>query len=214
MTEELKNNNTTGNTGLILSVVAIIGLIIMYIIYFTNNEEPVTENIVQKMPVISSGSNSIVFVNSDVLLKEYDLVKKLTEKLDSERKKKDANFMAKQRAYEDDAAYFQQQVQKQSISEQSAQQIYEQLMMTQQELYELQDKYTAELAQKEYEMNVILLDSVRNYLARLNNTYNFDYIFSYNTAGNIFLAKDTFDITPQVLEGLNWEYKEKYMPEE
>ncbi|OQX80363.1 MAG: hypothetical protein B6D61_02035 [Bacteroidetes bacterium 4484_249] len=214
MTEEFNNNNKTGNTGLILSVVAIIGLIVLYIIHFTNVEEPAKEQRVQKMPALPSGSNSIVFVNSDVLLQEYDLVKKLTENLDNDRKKKDADFSAKQKAYEDDAAYFQQQVQKQSISEQSAQQIYEQLMMTQQELVQLQDKYSAELAQKEYEMNVILLDSVRNYLTRMNDIYNFDYILSYNTAGNIFLAKDTFDITPQVLEGLNSEYKKKYMPEE
>jgi Skp family chaperone for outer membrane proteins len=83
-------------------------------------------------------------------------------------------------------------------------------MMKQQELYELQEQYTAELAQKEFEMNLILLDSVRNYLTRLNHKYNFDYILSYSTAGNIMLAKDTFDITTSVLEGLNNEYNARY----
>ena len=79
---------------------------------------------------------------------------------------------------------------------------------------QLQEQYSAELAQKEYNMNLVLLDSVRNYVYRLNKRYNYDYILSYNMVGNIILAKDTFDITQPVLEGLNLEYNEKYAPAE
>lgn len=87
-------------------------------------------------------------------------------------------------------------------------------MMKQQELMTLQEQYAAELAQKEFEMNMILLDSVRNFVYRLNEKYNYDYILSYNTAGNIILAKDTFDITQPVLNGLNMEYEKRYNPTE
>jgi outer membrane protein len=137
------------------------------------------------------------------------LVNVLTDQLEEERKKKDTDFTVKQKAYENDAAYFQTQVANQSISEESAQQIYEKLMLQQQDLYKLQDQYTTELSKKEYEMNLILLDSVKNYLARLNKIYNYDYILSSNATGNILMAKDTFDITSQVLEGLNKEYTAK-----
>ena len=116
-----------------------------------------------------------------------------------ERQRKNDDFTSRQKAYEDDAAYFQSQVQKQTISEESAQQIYEKLMLQQQDLYGLQDQYAAELSRKEIEMNMVLLDSVKNYLARLNKIYNYDYILSSNNTGNILMAKDTFDITPQVL---------------
>lgn len=215
MSEELENKKGKKfQTSLVLNIVAIIGLIVIYILYFTNKDKPEDKQPAQYIPAVSSGSGSIVFVNSDLLLEEYSLVKKLTDQLDRDRKKKDTDFSARQKTYEEDAAYFQQQVEKQAISEQSAQQIYEQLMLKQQELYELQEKYTADLAQKEFEMNVILLDSIRNYLNRINKTYEFDYILSYNTAGNILLANDTFDITEQVLDGLNKEYLEKYPPKE
>jgi len=215
MTEENTNNPLkSGNLSLILSVIAIIGLVVIFILKFTEKEETDDSITSQNMPVMSTGSNSIVFVNSDLVLQEYDLVNKLTGQLESDRKKKDADFTARQKAYESDAAYFQQQVQQQSISEESAQQIYEQLMLEQQELYELQDQFTAVLAQKEYEMNLVLLDSIRNYLKRLNLKYNYDYILSYNATGNILLGKDTFEITQQVINGLNMEYLEKYPPEE
>lgn len=212
MSEE-KGLKKTSTISLVLSLIAIIGVIVIAFLNFKSKEVPEKDPTVQAMPVASSGSNSIVFVNSDVILQNYELVNKLTAQLDNDRKKKDADFSTRQKAYEDDAAYFQQQVQQQNISEASAQQIYEQLMLKQQELYQLQDQYASELAQKEFEMNVILLDSVRNFLTRLNTTYEYDYILSYNTAGNIFLAKDTFDITNQVLEGLNKEYQELYAPE-
>ena len=214
MTLENSNKKNPGTISLILSVIAIIGLVILFVMEFTDKDEPEEKQNIIALPVSASGSNSIVFINSDLILEKYLLVNKLAAQLERERQKKDVDFEARQKVYEQDAQYFQQQVQQQSISEQSAQQIYEQLMIKQQELYELQEQYTAELAQKEYAMNIILLDSVRNYLTRLNNIYNYDYILSYNTAGNIILAKDTFDITLPVLEGLNKEYDDSYVPTE
>lgn len=205
--ENIQNKSKSPDVGLILSIVALIGTIVLFILFFSAKDQPVVEKQIPDMPVASSGSNSIVFVNSDVLLQEYDLVKEMAADLERDSKRKDADFTQKQKAFETDAAYFQDQVQKQSISEQSAQVIYEQLMAKQQELYQLQDQYAAELQQKEFEMNAILLDSVRNYLDRINKVYNYDYILGYNTTGSIFLAKDTFDITSQILDGLNEEYR-------
>ncbi len=199
---------------LVLSVIAIIGLVFLFVMEFTDKDKPEEKPGLISLPVSASGSGSIVFINSDLILEKYLLVNKMATQLEKERKNKDADFSAKQRAYEQDAQYFQEQVQQQAISEQSAQQIYEQLMIKQQELYELQEQYTAELAQKEYTMNLVLLDSVRNYVTRLNTKYNYDYILSFNAAGNVILAKDTFDITLPVLEGLNMEYNELYAPAE
>ncbi|MCD4729411.1 MAG: OmpH family outer membrane protein [Bacteroidales bacterium] len=214
MTQENSNKKSPVIISLVLSMIAIIGLVILFVMEFTDEDKPEEKQSGIALPVSASGSNSIVFINSDLILEKYLLVNKLAAQLERERQKKDADFEAKQKVYEQDGQYFQQQVQQQSISEQSAQQIYEQLMIKQQELYELQEQYTAELAQKEYAMNIILLDSVRNYLTRLNNIYNYDYILSYNTAGNIILAKDTFDITLPVLEGLNMEYDDRHSPTE
>jgi len=198
---------------LIISVLLAIAVIFLFYYQFSSKEPVSSSNTAtdfRTQPASPSGSNSVVFVNSDKLLKEYALVNKLMKQLERESKIKDDDFKSKQKTFEEEAAYFQEQVQKQTISEQSAQQIYDQLMVRQQELYELQDQYTAELAQKEYEINIIIVDSVRNYLKRINDKYNYDYILSFNEAGNILLAKDTFDITNMVVRGLNAEYEQKY----
>lgn len=214
MIQENSNTKNPAIISLVLSIIAIVGLVVLFVMEFSDKDEPEENSSVMALPVSSAGTNSIVFINSDLILEKYELVNKMATQLENDRKKKDADFVAKQSAYEQDAQYFQQQVQQQSISEQSAQVIYDQLMAKQQELMVLQEQYTAELAQKEYNMNLVLLDSVRNYVSRLNKKYNYDYILSYNTAGNIILAKDTFDITLPVLEGLNMEYEKRYAPAE
>ena len=197
----------------IFSIVLAIGLAVLYFLHFNDQQETSVKNDVSNpqpvvMPAVKTGS--IAFVNSEVLLQNYDLVTKLSNQLDKQKQNKDADFTKRQSEYEQEAAYFQQQVQAQSISEQSAQEIYQQLMAKQEELYALQQKYSNELGQLEFEMNVTLLDSVRNYLERMNKKSKFDYILNLDATGNIFVAKDTFDITPQVIKGLNQEFQLKY----
>ncbi|MEZ5083872.1 MAG: OmpH family outer membrane protein [Bacteroidales bacterium] len=161
----------------------------------------------------STSSGSIAFVNTDKILDEYELVNRLSEQLDNERRKKDNDLTQRQKEYEEEASYFQESVQNQSLSEQSAQRIYEQLMMKQQELMDIQETYTAELAKQEYDINMLLLDSIRNYLQRININNRFDYVLNYNYSGSVLLAKDTFDITIPVISGLNEEYNDKYLSE-
>ncbi len=197
----------------IINIVILVAVLVLYYLYFTEEKEvkETQQNLQAYLPDRTEGnSNAIAFVNTDVLLEKYLLVKKLADQLESERKAKDSDFSKRQKEYEDEAAYFQESVQKQSLSEESARQIYEQLMAKQQDLYSLQDQYSSELAQKEYEMNMTLLDSVKNFLGRMNRIYQFDYVLNYNAGGSILLAKDTFDITPVVLKGLNDEYREIY----
>lgn len=203
----------------VINVVLAIAVAVLYFLQFSGNDDSgkTTKGSQGERPVMEmqdGTGTSIAFVNSDLLLEKYDLVEKLAKQLESESRKKDADLASRQEELESEAAYFQESVQKQSLNEESAQRIYEQLMAKQQDLYQLQQQYGAELSQKEFEMNVTLLDSVRNFLDRMNIDNKYDYILNYNASGSILQARDAFDITEAVLEGLNREYKEKYGPAE
>lgn len=211
--EEVNGTQKSKKNLPIFSIILAVGLAVLYFLHFSpigENEAEINEQAVKPVIVPTAKSGAIAFVNSEVLLQNYNLVTKLSGQLDKQRQLKDSDFTARQSEYEQEAAYFQQQVESGSISEQSAQEIYQQLMVKQQDLYELQQMYSGELGQLEFEMNVILLDSVRNYLVRMNSSAQFDYILNLDATGNIFVAKDTFDITPQVIEGLNQEFEFKY----
>lgn len=152
---------------------------------------------------------AIAYVNNDSILESYDLVKKMKSELEQKGKRLEAEVAAKQRTFEKDAAYLQEQVQKKTISEQSAQEIYGQLMQSQQNINALREKYMADMQKSEADMNIALLDSVMNFLKRYNAKFKFDYILGYNKVGSILYANDTLDITNNVIEELNAEYHRK-----
>lgn len=192
---------------LALNLLMLAGLIVLYVLHFSSSKDARLSSAIGKA---SSGAISVAFVNNDSILNNYELVKKMRADLQLKGDKLTAEVEAKQKAFEKDAAYFQDQVQKKAISDQSAQEIYGQLQQNQQKIYELRDRYAAELQQSEVEMNVALLDSVMNFLHRYNDKYKFDYILGFTKGGNILFANDTLDITNSVLKQLNDEYSKKH----
>lgn len=189
----------------ITNIVLLAGLIVLYFIVLKPNDN-LPGIAMQKA---SGSSVTIAYVNSDSVLANYTLVKSMREELEKNTKRLETELKNKQASFEKDAAYFQEQVNRKSISEASAQEIYGKLMAEQQKLYELRDQYSTQISQKEFDMNQLLLDSLDNFLKRYNKKMNFDYIFSYNKGGSILTANDSLDITKEVINLLNSEYKEK-----
>jgi outer membrane protein len=192
-----------------LNLVMLAGLIILYILHFKGaggNSDSATGAVAKA----NKGTISVAFVNNDSILSNYELVKKMRADLEAKGKRLEGEVASRQKAFEKDAAYFQEQVAKKAISDKSAQEIYAQLQQNQQGIYQLRDRYAAELQQSEMDMNVALIDSVMNFLKRYNDKYKFDYILGFTKGGNILYANDTLDVTKDVIRELNTAYKEKH----
>jgi outer membrane protein len=201
-----KNQILTFNN--ILSIVILIGLIVLYVLFFTtkNSEEPKASVALQK-----SGNKalSIVFVNIDSLNEKYEFVKVLRNDLEGTGKRLQTEVLAEQSNFEKEAADFQKQVAGNTISEEKAKMVYEALMQKQQAIIEKKDRFTQQVANMELNMNLRLLDTITNFLKRYNEIYKFDYILTYKTAGEILIANDTLDITNDVVRSLNKDYNER-----
>jgi outer membrane protein len=200
--------SSRSNLNIVLTIINVVLLIALVILYFIilKPGSSVSDKVIHKA---SGGTLSVAYVNSDTLLAHYDLVKQMRDELQKSTATYENELQRKQSTFEKDAAYFQEQVNKKSISEASAQEVYSSLMAEQQKLYELREKYSAEIARKEFDMNQLLLDSLNNFLERYNRKMNFDYILSYNKGGSILNANDSLNITNDVLIELNNEYKQK-----
>jgi outer membrane protein len=192
-----------------LNIVMLVGLIVLYILYFTGSGGK-SDTLAGAITKANKGAISVAFVNNDSILSNYDLVKKMRADLEAKGKRLEDEVASKQKAFEKDAAYFQDQVAKKTISEQSAQEIYGQLQQNQKTIYDLRDRYAAELQQSEMDMNVALIDSVMNFLKRYNEKSRFDYILGFTKGGNILFANDTLDVTKDVIKELNAAYQEKH----
>lgn len=200
-----KNRTRNPNAMLtILNIVLLLGLIVLYFIVLKpSKNDNANMALIHKT---SSGAVTVAYVNSDSILEHYDLVKSMRVELEAKTLRLENELKQKQATFEKDAAYFQDQVSKKAISEASAQEIYGQLMGEQQKLYELREKYSSDLSKQEYDLNLLLLDSLNNFLKRYNKKVNFDYILSYNKGGSILSANDSLDITKEVINLLNEEY--------
>jgi len=190
-----------------VNIILFIGLVILYFVFFSH---PSSKQNRPKMPNTASGQSlKVAYVNSDSILANYQLAINKKNDLDVKSRQLEAEITTKQKGFEKDASYFQEQVSKNALSQQSAQQIYEELMKEQQSISDLQQQYTAELAQNEMEINSMLLDTLTNFLKRFNQSNGYDYILGVNRAGNIFLTNEQYDITQEVIDGLNMEYLKK-----
>lgn len=194
---------------LALNLVMLVGIIILFVLHFTGSGSK-SSSVSGALDKANKGAISVAFVNNDSILSHYELVKKMRTDLEAKGKRLEGEVAAKQQAFEKDAAYFQEQVKKKAISDQSAQEIYGQLQQNQQSIYQLRDRYTSELQQSEMDMNVALIDSVMNFLKRYNQKYKFDYILGFTKGGNILYANDTLDVTNDVIKELNSAYLEKH----
>ena len=202
---DLQAKNKINPVLLALNLVTLVGIIILFILHFTGSGSK-SSSISGAIGKASKGAISVAFVNNDSILSHYELVKKMRADLEAKGKRLEGEVAAQQKSFEKDAAYFQDQVKKKAISDQSAQEIYGQLQQNQQKIYALRDRYTAELQQSEMDMNVALIDSVMNFLKRYNEKYKFDYILGFTKGGNILYANDTLDVTNDVIKELNAAY--------
>lgn len=190
---------------LILSSLALAGVAALFILKFMgNNDQP---GQIQLPP--SGQGHTIAYINTDSILANYDLVKELENQLKDKTQKMENQLAGRQKELDKEAEYFQKSVNNKSLSEQSAQEIYQQLMAKQQGIAEQKEAFRQELAYEDMKINAMLIDTVTNFLKRFNQKTGYDYVLGYNKTGNIFLTNDTFDITNVVLEQLNREYAKK-----
>lgn len=202
-----KKHKNQSLTALILSIISLLGVIFLIANTFSGKSK---ENApIQASKLIGEKNISVAFVNNDTILANLDFVKDLRSQLESKGKKLQSDLAAQQKTLEKEAAYLDDAIRKNTISQESAQELYGKLMQKQQSFYQLQERYSIELQKEEMELNLRLIDTVMNFIERYNKDLGFDYVLGFNKGGNILYKNDSLDITKQVLEKMNKEYKNK-----
>jgi len=187
------------------------GLVVLYILFFvqkSNKSNSVA--IPAAASYVKEGGLKIAFVNSDSIKEHYQLVKDLQKNLETRFAQYDGEISRKQQVLEQQAQDLQKKYEARQISAEEAQRADEQLQAEGRKVYELNQNYSNKMAEEEGKLNKVFIDSIYNFLKRYNANNTFDYILGYSKGGGILFAKDTLDITKEVLENLNSEYRIKY----
>jgi outer membrane protein len=205
----LKTPFFTFNFNTLLGLILLIGLIVLYVIYFTHRSPSAGTPIPMAVQKASGKQLSVVYVNLDSLNAHYEYVKVLRSNLEGTGKRLQTEVLSEQAALEKEANEFQRQIAANIIPEEKAKVQYEQLMQKQQLLMQKKERYTQQVAEQEMNMNIRLVDSVTAYLKRFNRQYKFDYIMGFKAGGEILISNDTLDITKTVLDELNKEFQQR-----
>ena len=193
----------------VIQLVLLAGLIVLYVLFFAGKKQLATDD--QQMHAIEdrieAAASAIAYVRSEQLMEEYGLAKKMREEFELEQLRMENDLNRRQRTFQTEVESFQRSINAGTISMEQAQVKEQELMLKQQELIQLNDTYRERLATKEFEMNVELLEKISDFLDRYNKEAGYDYILGYSRGGGILHANPKHDITVQVLEKLNAEYK-------
>lgn len=150
----------------------------------------------------------IVYVNSDTLSEKYEYFKDIRTKLEAKIKKAQSDLQSKGQAFQREVADYQQKAGGMSASERQATE--ERLARKQDELGRLDQNASTSIAQDEATEYGNVYTAITDYLKKHAEENGYTFVLTYSkTNPTVLYADDKLDITHQVLNGLNEEYKAK-----
>jgi len=172
-----------------------------------NNASPKMDEKPQAAGAENAGGMKIAYVEVDSLMTQYDFAKDYSVTL--QKKSNNARNTLNQKGNELQAAVanFQQKLQNNAFqSREQAQSVQAGIERRQRDLQELQARLENELANETQKFNEALRDSLNSFLASYNKDKNYDLILS-KAGDNILFADRKYDITKDIINGLNKRYK-------
>lgn len=155
----------------------------------------------------SASGMKIAYVEVDSLMTQYDFAKDYSVTLEKKSNNARNTLTQKGNALQAAVNNFQQKINNNgSQSREQAAGVQAAIERQQRDLQELQARLENELASETSKFNVALRDSLQNFLKAYNKDKQFDLILS-KAGDNILMANKKYDITNDVINGLNKRYK-------
>lgn len=188
----------------ILSVVAIAALAALSFTSCDKSQPQVEEKAQSQAPA----ELKIAYVEVDSIMTQYTFAKEFASILEKKGNNIQATIAKKSQALQAAAANFQQKIQQNAYTREQAEQIQAGLQKQNNDLQGLQQRLSNEFAAEQEKYNKALHDSIANFLAAYNKDKKYSIIFS-KSGDNLLYADKAYDITKEVIAGLNKAYKGK-----
>ena len=173
----------------------------------SNKPAEKTENAEAAEPEVTG--IKVAYVEVDSLMTQYEFCKDYNLLLNQKGENAQKTLAEKQRALQSHANALQKKYESNGFTTRDElERAQNQLAREQQDLAELEQRLMSELANEQQQLTMEMRDSIQAFLKTYNKAKKYDYIFS-RSGDNILLANPKFDITRDVVSGLNKRYKAK-----
>lgn len=155
-----------------------------------------------------AGELKIAYVEVDSIMSQYKFCKEYSLILQKKGQNIQNTLAKKQEALQAAVANFQQKVQQNAYTREQAEAINAGLQKQGNDLQVLNQRLSTEFQNETEKFNKALRDSIQHYLAVYNKDKKYSIIFS-KQGDNLLYADKAYDITNEIIAGLNKAYKGK-----
>lgn len=191
---------------IVVDVVLVAAVVALFAIFFSNKPAKGTA---EPAAVIASGEAlPVAYLNVDSLLTNYTFAQDASERLMQKQEDARLKLNTKARSLQNEMADFQRKLDNNAfLSRERAEKEQQRLIKKQQDLQDLEAKLTEDIMLENQTLNKQLADTLTQFLQTFNADGRYQIILSNTAKDNVLMAADQYDITNEVIAGLNKRYK-------
>lgn len=193
------------NASIVLSSLALIGVIILFIMNFSGGPNKGSK----AAPITSSAQTRIAYVNIDTFEANYEYLKTKRAEFQKKQESMRAELQNSERQMQSDIAALQRKAQAGTLTQAEGEAGERRIIQMQQSLRTREQALTEQLLTEQDEFNNNLHQQLDSFIKDYNKDKRFDYILSYSRSGQVIYANEALDITKDVIKGMNELSKDK-----
>ncbi len=163
-----------------------------------------------KPTVVEAKENTlkIGYYNVDSLNEQYKLVKDVSAEIETKMKKMSSGFEAEVKSFEKWATDMEKKMKDGLLLSSEEKKFMEQFQKRQMELGEKEQKLSMQIQEMQSDNFIKATNRVNDFVKRYAQENGFDMIFQYQVGGQIVYINEAFDVTKDIISGLNKEYED------
>ena len=191
------------NVSLALNAVLLIAVAVLYYLQFSGSKSTSTST----GPTTPS---NIAYINTDSVLKYYEFTKVNNEKLQDRAKRLQDDLKNRATALQGEINDYQRN--RGSLTIGQAQAVEEGLARKEQNFRMAQETAGQEIQMEQAKLSQDLYDKITAYLKKYSQENGLQVVLKFDGTSDLWYGADGLDISTQVIEGLNAEYKASTTP--
>lgn len=193
---------------IVTNVVLGAAVVVLFVFHFTDGDkgEGKSEN-AGSSTMANPSDISIAYFNMDSIMSQWDLYFEYQQELGQKQSEMEADFAGRTETFYQSVQDAQYKIQRGLVTRAESEQLQQQLTTEEQNLMTLQNQYSQQLQEEGLVKNRKMLDIIERYVAELSQANGYSYVYSYQFGGNLIYGAKPYDITSQVVKGLNEKYQ-------
>ncbi|HQQ96382.1 MAG TPA: OmpH family outer membrane protein [Cyclobacteriaceae bacterium] len=187
------------NLPLILSAVLLVAVAALYYLHFSGPSAS------QPASATTAGDLKIAYINSDTILKYYEYFKVNSDRLEAKSKRLDQDLKSRAQGLQSEFESYQRNASTLTIGQARA--VEEDLGKKRQNLQMYQESLSQEIMTDQDKLRGELYSRITKFLKTYSQQKGIQVVLKLDAASDLWYGESALDISKEVVNGLNEEYK-------